>query len=91
MRAALLEGLGLKTVDDLLFHLPFRYEDRRDLKKIHQATIGKEDSFVGKLIRLDKRYIPKRRRQILIGTLTDGTGILSLVWFHPKPYITKRL
>lgn len=91
MRAALLEGLGLKTVNDLLFHLPFRYEDRRDLKKIHQATIGKEDSFVGKLIRLDKRYIPKRRRQILIGTLTDGTGILSLVWFHPKPYITKRL
>ncbi|MCZ6548521.1 MAG: ATP-dependent DNA helicase RecG [Deltaproteobacteria bacterium] len=91
MRAALLEGLGLKTVDDLLYHLPFRYEDRRELKKIHQATIGREDSFVGKLVALDKRYVPRIRRQILIGTLTDGTGTLSLVWFHPKPYITKRL
>lgn len=90
-RAGQLEGLGLKTVEDLLYHLPFRYEDRRQIKKIHQATIGKEESFVGKLIALEKRYIPRRRRQILVGSLADGTGSLGLVWYHAAPYIVKGL
>ncbi|MGH7771929.1 MAG: ATP-dependent DNA helicase RecG [Candidatus Binatia bacterium] len=90
-RALQLEGLGLKTVEDLLYHLPFRYEDRRQIKKIHHGTIGKEESFVGKLIALEKRYIPKRRRQILVGTLTDGTGSLGLVWYHGTPYMAKML
>src|SRR3990172_10047637 len=85
-RAAQLEGLGLKTVEDLLYHLPFRYEDRRHIKKIQQATIGKEESFVGKLITLEKRYIPKMRRQILTASLADGTGSLGLVWYRVRPY-----
>jgi ATP-dependent DNA helicase RecG len=90
-RAAQLEGLGLKTVEDLLYHLPFRYEDRRQIKKIREAAVGREESFVGRLIALDKRYIPRRRRQILLGTLTDGTGNLGLVWYRVPPYLAKSL
>jgi len=90
-RAAQLEGLGLKTVEDLLYHLPFRYEDRRQIKKIYQATIGKEESFVGALIRLEKKYIPKIRRQILTATLVDGTASLGLVWYRIRPYIANSL
>lgn len=90
-RAAQLETLGLRTVEDLLYHLPFRYEDRRQLKKISQATIGREETFVGKLVRLEKRFIPRRRRSILIGTLVDESGYLGLVWYHVRPYIAKRL
>jgi len=90
-RAARLEGLGLKTVEDLLYHLPFRYEDRRQIKKIYQATIGKEESFVGALIRLEKKYIPKMRRQILTGMLADGTASLGLVWYRIRPYIANSL
>ncbi|NIO07043.1 MAG: DEAD/DEAH box helicase, partial [Deltaproteobacteria bacterium] len=90
-RGALFESVGLKTVEDLLYHLPFRYEDRREIKKINQAIIGAEDTFMGKLIALDKRYVPRWRRQILTGRLADGTGSLQLIWFHPKPYITERL
>ncbi len=90
-RAAQLERLGLKTVEDLLYHLPFRYEDRRRIMEIRQATPGKEDSFVGKLISLEKKYIPRRRRQIMLGTLVDGTGALGLVWYRATPYIAKGL
>jgi len=90
-RAAQLEGLGLKTVEDLLYHLPFRYEDRRQIKKIYQAAVGREEGFLGRLIRLEKKYLPKRRHLILVGTLTDGTGGLELVWYHPTPYILKSL
>ncbi len=33
-RAEELDKFGLKSVEDLLYHLPFRYEDRRQIKKI---------------------------------------------------------
>lgn len=90
-RAAQLEGLGLRTIEDLLYHLPFRYEDRRQIKTIYQAVIGKEESFVGTLVRLEKKYIPKMRRQILTGMLADGTGGLGLVWYRVRPYIANSL
>lgn len=90
-RAAQLERLGLRTVEDLLYHLPFRYEDRRRILEIRQATAGREDSFVGKLVSLEKKYIPRRRRQIMLGTLVDGTGALGLVWYRATPYIAKGL
>jgi ATP-dependent DNA helicase RecG len=90
-RAAQLERLGLRTVEDLLYHLPFRYEDRRQIKKISQATIGNEETFIGGLVTVGKKYIPQRRRQILVGTLADTTGSLGLVWYRVPPYIAKSL
>ncbi|HEX9878641.1 MAG TPA: ATP-dependent DNA helicase RecG, partial [Candidatus Binatia bacterium] len=90
-RASLLETMGLKTVEDLLYHLPFRYEDRRGIKKIGQAAVGEEGSFIGTLAGLTKRHIRGGRRQILTARLHDGTGELGLVWFYPKPYIVNRL
>lgn len=86
-----MEGLGLSTVEDLLYHLPFRYEDRREIKKIRDATAGKTESFVGKLIRLEKKFIPRTRRQILLGALSDGTGILGLVWYRIPSYLERSL
>lgn len=90
-RAAQLEGLGLRTVEDLLYHLPFRYEDRRHIKKIRQAAIGKEEGFIGKLVALEKKFIPRRRRNILTGILADDSGALGLVWYRVRPYIAKSL
>src|SRR3989338_2717381 len=90
-RAAQLEGLGLNTVEDLLYHLPFRYEDRRHIKKIRQATVGREESFIGRLVALEKKFIPRTRRSILTGTLADETGTLGLVWYRVRPYIAKSL
>jgi ATP-dependent DNA helicase RecG len=90
-RAAQLEGLGLKTVEDLFYHLPFRYEDRRQLKKMRAATVGAEESFVGTLVRLEKKFIPRRRRLILLGTLADESGSLGLIWYHAPPYIVESL
>ena len=60
-RAEELEKFGLKSVEDLLDRLPFRYEDRREIKKIRDATIGRDETFVGELRRLQKRYNPRRR------------------------------
>ena len=58
-RAAQLEGLGLKTVEDLIYHLPFRYEDRRRIKKIQQAFLGEDESFIGKVTAFHRGYDSK--------------------------------
>src|SRR5258708_21505359 len=73
-RAAQLESFGLKTIGDLLHHLPFRYDDRRQMKKIAQAVAGEETSFVGCLAAFEKRYVPPLRRPMILATLRDGSA-----------------
>ena len=78
-RAEQLESIGICSVEDLLYHLPFRYEDRRSIKKICDAVLGEECSFVGRLAQLQNRYVPHRRSQMLAGALQDDTGSIDLV------------
>jgi ATP-dependent DNA helicase RecG len=90
-RAEQLETFGLKTVEDLLYHLPFRYEDRRLIKKIGDATLKQYETFVGRLVRLDKKYIPRRRAQMLLGVLADETGTIDLVWYRAPAYLANSM
>ena len=86
-RAAQLESLGIKTVGDLLYHLPFRYEDRRQIQKIAAAVRGEESSFIGRLIGLQSKYIPRRRSQMLLAILQDETGSIDLVWYRAPRFL----
>jgi ATP-dependent DNA helicase RecG len=86
-RAEQLESLGLKTVEDLLYHLPFRYEDRRHIKKITAAEVGEETSFVGRMADLQKRYIPRRRSHMLVGILQDDTATIDLIWYRAPAFL----
>ena len=90
-RAEQLAGIGLLTVEDLLYHLPFRYEDRRRIKKIGAATAGQEESFVGRLVALQKRYNPRRRAQIMVGRLADDSGVIGLLWYRAPAFLANRL
>jgi ATP-dependent DNA helicase RecG len=90
-RAAQLESLGLKTVEDLLYHLPFRYEDRRSITKIAGAMAGQDMSFVGCLADLQARYVPRRRGQMLTGVLQDETGMIDLIWYRAPTFLVNGL
>ena len=90
-RAAQLEAFGLSTVEDLLYHLPFRYEDRREIDKLRDAIVGKEQNFVGRLMAMQSKFIPRRRSQIMTATLCDETGSLGLVWYRAPSYMAKGL
>jgi len=90
-RAEQLAGIGLLTVEDLLYHLPFRYEDRRRIKKIAAAVVGQEESFVGRLVALQKRFNPRRRVQMLTGRLADDSGVIGLVWYRAPGFLANRL
>ncbi|HZD40713.1 MAG TPA: ATP-dependent DNA helicase RecG, partial [Terriglobales bacterium] len=90
-RAEQLERIDLKTVEDFLYHLPFRYEDRRQIKAIANATPGEDESFMGQLARVEKKYIPRRRAQMLVATLRDSSGTMALVWYRAPAYLIDRL
>jgi len=90
VRAAQLSRRGLATIEDLLHHLPFRYEDRRDVVPIAQAEAGASSSFTGRLTNLRTGRLRGHRR-ILTATLTDDTGSLDLIWFNPVRYVADAL
>ena len=90
-RAAQLESAGLATVEDILYHLPFRFDDRRQLKKINQALLGQEESFTGQLVLLQNRFNPRRRSQVLSAVLRDDTGTIDLIWYRAPSYLANGL
>ena len=90
-RAEQLAAFGLQTVEDLLYHLPFRYEDRRRIKSIDQAVVGQEETFIGALAAIQKKYNPRRRSQVLIGRLRDPSGAMGLVWYRAPSYLVNAL
>jgi len=74
-----LARLGLRTVQDVLFHLPLRYQDRTRVTPIGGLTPGSEALVVGQIELADVAY---RRRRNLLVRVTDGTGQLTLRFFH---------
>jgi len=74
-------------VEDLLYHLPFRYEDRRRMRDIASVQIGEVAGIVGEIVQLEERTVGRNRRRILEGTLRDASGLLGLVWYsHVTSY-----
>ncbi|MGE5217225.1 MAG: ATP-dependent DNA helicase RecG [Chloroflexota bacterium] len=90
-RAAQLNSFGLQTIEDLLHHLPFRYEDRREIKKIAATAPGQEASFIGRLVALQSRYIPRRHSQMLLGALQDESASIDLVWYRAPKFLVDGL
>jgi ATP-dependent DNA helicase RecG len=74
-----LAKLGVRQIGDLLCLLPQRYEDRTALKPIGGLTIGDKVLIEG-VIELSELAI--RRRRSLLCRLADGTGAITLRFFH---------
>ncbi len=89
-RAGQFARLGISTVEDLLYHLPFRYEDRRHLKTVGELRVGDVADVVGEITHLAERFVGRRQRRILEGVLKDETGLLALTWFHHITYFKAR-
>jgi ATP-dependent DNA helicase RecG len=74
-----LERLGIKSVEDLLFHLPRYYEDRTRITPIGALKPGWTASVEG-VIELTE--VAFRGRRMLLTRIADGTGALTLRFFH---------
>ena len=74
-----LEKLGVTQVQDLLFVLPSRYEDRTQVSEIGSVRHGTRVVVEGEIQLTEVAY--RRRRQLLC-RITDGTGSLTLRFFY---------
>jgi ATP-dependent DNA helicase RecG len=81
-RALLLERLGIRTVEDLLHHLPAKYYDRREMTPL--AALRRETSATvqGVVTAIRSYETARRRLPVLEVTIEDGEGRAVLVWFR---------
>ncbi len=77
--ATRLSKLGIETVADLLFWLPLRYEDRTRIVRIGALRPGLRAAVEGEI---ELAEVVFRRRRSLLLRLSDGTGFLTLRFFH---------
>ncbi|UTW03269.1 ATP-dependent DNA helicase RecG [Amphritea atlantica] len=74
-----LEKLDIHNLQDLLFHLPLRYQDRTRIMPIGSLRPGDEGVIEGEVKGAD---IAMGRRRSLVCRLQDGTGTITLRFFH---------
>jgi ATP-dependent DNA helicase RecG len=87
------QRMGLSTVRDLLFHLPRRYDDLREMRRLGDLRFVEDGTVVSARVRvLDIRVEASFRRRIqrTIAVLEDETGTIDATWFGRR-YIERRL
>ena len=83
-RAAALEKEGVSTAEDLLLHLPLRYEDRRNMARIADLRVGMRVAVSGTVAVAGLRRA--RRMTLYEVRLHDGSGYLKLLFFN-QPFL----
>ena len=74
-----LNAIGIHNLQDLLFHLPFRYEDRSRITAIGSISAGETIQIQGEVISTDIQF---GRRRSLRSTVKDSSGFITLRFFH---------
>ena len=85
-----LHKLGVRTIRDLLYHFPARYENAGPTGTIAGVAAGGEVTLYGTVRKPDIRKTWKSRRPIAEAWLEDNSGRIKMMWFS-QPYIAKSL
>ena len=82
--AEMLAAKSIQTAEDLLYHLPFRYEDRQNPRSLDELKPGEMASVIAEV----RGAILLRTRKMPLFELTVGQGRLALkcIWFN-APYL----
>ena len=84
-----LHRLNLFTVEDLIYHFPFRYDDFSATQNLDQTRIGETATFRGELWSIKNTYT-RFRKVLTQAILNDGTGTVEIIWFN-QPWLIKNL
>ena len=88
---ALAEDLGIRTFGDLLFHLPFRYEDRTRFHRVSEAVPGPVQVQFRGTIRKVKEVRQKRGRRLEAEFVDEHGDTLPLVWFKGVQWVARNM
>jgi len=87
-RSELLKKLGVTTVEEALSYLPWRYEDRGNLKKISRLAYGTYETVAGDVVSAEVVQTRRQRVRVFELVITDGSGVLVGSWFN-QPFMKK--
>lgn len=82
-----LAKLNILKLEDLLYHIPFRYDDYRIISPINIIQPGETVTIQGTVESITNQYT-RRHFVIQKGIVTDDTGTVECMWFN-QPYIPK--
>jgi ATP-dependent DNA helicase RecG len=87
-RAELFQKIGIRTLADLLFFFPRKYQDYSNLCRIDGLAEEQPASVIGVIDDLDQSVNPQRHT--LFAMIKDETGYLRAIWFN-QPYLMQKL
>jgi ATP-dependent DNA helicase RecG len=88
--AAKLQKLGLRTVEDLIYYFPFRYEDYSQIKQVSELKSNEPVTIKVKVQLIANRRSWKAKKILTEALVADDSGSLKVVWFN-QPFLIKNL
>ncbi|MDO8467093.1 MAG: ATP-dependent DNA helicase RecG [bacterium] len=85
-----LDKLKIKTVKDLLWHFPFRYDDFSTVAKIADLKVNQSATVRAVVKKVSTRRSWKKKMVIVEALVADETGGIKAIWFN-QPFIAKAL
>lgn len=89
IQAKKLEKLNLFSVEDLIFHFPFRWDDYTNIKPISETQIGEVVTIIGEVWSI-KAIFTRYGKNLTQAIFNDGTTPIYLTWFN-QPYLAKQI
>lgn len=87
-RARLFEKLGVQTVEDALWFIPWRYDDRSEVLPIGNLLPGMKATIKGQVEACRMNTTSRRRLVVVTMLVRDETGVMECVFFN-QPYLEK--
>ncbi|HDQ72448.1 MAG TPA: ATP-dependent DNA helicase RecG [Chloroflexi bacterium] len=84
-----LAKLGIRTIRDMLYCFPHRYDDYSQLKPINRLEYGEETTIIAQVWDAGARRT-RGGASLFKATLSDGTGFIDATWFN-QPYLANRI
>src|SRR3989344_6692528 len=84
-----LKKLNLITLEDLIYHFPFRYDDFSQIQKIDNLTQGEKITVQGVIWQI-KNIRTRTGKFLTNAQVSDESGIIDVIWFN-QPYLTKNI
>jgi len=85
-----LKRLGLKTVKDLIFYFPFRYDNFSKTTDINDLKPGDKVNIKGTIELIENRRSPRKRMNITEALVANDDWQIKVIWFN-QPFIAKTL
>src|SRR5258706_12710050 len=77
-----LKKLGIKTIQDLLYYFPARYEDFSNIIPIEKIMVGNTVCVQGRIVQIENTQTFKKYMTITEAEIEDETGTIKALWFN---------